>query len=42
MAGTGVSVGVNKPTPTRIIISALEVIQPSLYGAYLAARSKLG
>ena len=32
---------VDKPTPRRVIIPALEIIQPGLYGADLAARAKL-
>ena len=42
LSRTGISVRIDEPTPTRIVISALEVIQPGLYGAYLAARAKLG
>ena len=33
---------IDEPAPTRVIISALEVIQPGLYGAYLAAGAKMG
>ena len=36
-----VSIRIDEPTPARVIISALEVIQPGLYGAYLAAGAKL-
>ena len=32
----------DKPTPCRIIIPALEVIQPGLYGADLAVRVNWG
>ena len=32
---------IDKPTPSRVIIPALEVIQPGLYGTYLAVMAKL-
>ena len=41
MSRTGVSIRIDESTPARIVISALEVIQPGLYGEYLAARAKL-
>ena len=40
MPSAGIPIRVDKPAPTRAIIPALEVIQLSLYGAYLAARAK--
>ena len=36
------AIRIDKPTPTRIIIPALEVIQPGLYGANLAVGIKSG
>ena len=42
LSSTGIPIRIDEPTPCGIIISALEVIQLSLYGAYLAARAKFG
>lgn len=42
MSSACIPICVNESPPAGIVISALEVIQPGLYGAYLAARAKLG
>lgn len=39
---TDISIRVDKPTPGGVIVPALEIIQPRLYGVYLAARVKMG
>ena len=42
LPSAGISICVDESTPARIIIPALEVIQLSLYGVYLAVRAKMG
>lgn len=36
------AIRIDEPTPCGVIIPALEIIQLSLYGEYLAVRAKLG
>ena len=41
LRGVKQTIRIDEPTPCGVIIPALEIIQPGLYGAYLAARAKL-
>ena len=37
MTGAGIAIRINKSAPGRIVISALEIIEPGAYGTLLAA-----